>query len=54
MGSLDISKIASLVTLQQVTDRSKKYLLLDKMAIIMAGDEKDIKEQQLKAAQKSL
>lgn len=36
------------VTPQQVTDLAKKYLLTDKMVIIMVGDETAIKEQQSK------
>jgi zinc protease len=38
------------VTPQQVTDMAKKYLAIDKMVLVMVGDEASIKEQQLKAA----
>jgi len=42
------------VTPQQVADLAKKYLLLDKMAIIMVGDEAGIKAQQAKDDKKPL
>ena len=42
------------VTPQQVTDLTKKYLLIDKMAIIVVGDEAGIKAQQAKDDKKPL
>ena len=42
------------VTRQQVTDLAKKYLLADKMVIIMVGDEAGIKDQQAKDDKKPL
>jgi zinc protease len=38
------------VTPQQVTDMAKKYLPINKMVLVMVGDEASIKEQQSKAA----
>lgn len=39
------------VTPQQVSDMVRKYLVPEKMSIVMVGDEKSIKEQQAKASQ---